>query len=745
MRRAELATLERALSRQGLDSSALSAHKYIAQTPCKLALVQPEDMLEVLEQANLPGTVDEHPNWRRKLPLALEAWPSEPRVAATAEAMAERAIARGRPQRVPEGTYRLQFHKDFRFADAIKLVPYLARLGVSHLYSSPFLKARPGSMHGYDVIDHNAVNPEIGTEAELRKLIDTLREHHMGLVPDLVPNHMGVLHADNAWWLDVLEKGRASTYARFFDIDWSRGKLLLPVLGKHYGEALEAGGGNVTNKGGREAGELKLENKGGRWSVRYFDHRFPLNAKSTRALKKPVNEPLALHRILEQQHYRLAYWRVASDEINYRRFFEITDLAGVRVEDRAVFEATHGLISRLARRGGIDGLRIDHPDGLADPREYLERLNETFVRPWIVVEKILAPYEHLPEDWPVHGTTGYPFVNLLTDVYVDRSAEAHFDRIYQRFTRERATFAEIAGASRNLIMNTTLAAELFMLSNWLAHIAHGNRFTRDHTASGLRKALAEIAARFPVYRTYVSSRGVSASDRKWIQWAVKAAKRASRIADPSVFDFVHGVLTLDAAPPAGPRRLEMLAFAMRFQQFTAPVVAKGDEDTAFYRYHRLIALNEVGGNPRRFGLSLKAFHAASEDRARRWPYTMLGTSTHDTKRSEDSRARLGVLSEIPGLWHLALRRWSLLNRSHRSEVDGAAAPSRGDEYHFYQALIAIWPGASPDDLRERLKAYMLKAVREAKQYTSWINPDTEYEAALERFVVESLHNDLFVK
>jgi len=281
MRRTELAALERALSRQGLDRSALSAHKYIAQTPCKLALVQPEDMLEVLEQANLPGTVDEHPNWRRKLPLALEAWPSEPRVAATAEAMAERAIARGRPQRVPEGTYRLQFHKDFRFADAIKLVPYLARLGVSHLYSSPFLKARPGSMHGYDVIDHNAVNPEIGTEAELRKLIDTLREHHMGLVPDLVPNHMGVLHADNAWWLDVLEKGRASTYARFFDIDWSRGKLLLPVLGKHYGEALEAG-------------ELKLENKGGRWSVRYFDHRFPLNAKSTRALKKPVNDPLAL-------------------------------------------------------------------------------------------------------------------------------------------------------------------------------------------------------------------------------------------------------------------------------------------------------------------------------------------------------------------------------------------------------------------------------------------------------------------
>ncbi|TMG75563.1 MAG: malto-oligosyltrehalose synthase, partial [Betaproteobacteria bacterium] len=316
---------------------------------------------------------------------------------------------------------------------------------------------------------------------------------------------------------------------------------------------------------------------------------------------------MALHRILEQQHYRLAYWRVASDEINYRRFFEITDLAGVRVEDRTVFEATHGLISRLARRGGIDGLRIDHPDGLADPREYLERLNQTFVRPWIIVEKILAPYEQLPEDWPVHGTTGYPYVNLLTGVYVDHAAEAHFDRIYQRFTGERASFADISVASRNLIMNTTLAAELFMLSNWLARIAAGNRYTRDHTASGLRKALAEIAARFPVYRTYVSSRGVSPTDRKWIDWAVKAAKRASRIADPSVFDFVQSVLTLDAAPPGGLRREEMRRFAMRFQQFTAPVVAKGDEDTAFYRYSRLLALNEVGGHPAHFGLSLKGF------------------------------------------------------------------------------------------------------------------------------------------
>jgi len=710
------------LKKQGLDASARSAHAFIARTPSKIALVQPEDVFELLEQANLPGTVDEHPNWRRKLPLALEKWSNDSRVAGLDSLMQERSVARRLPRRVPDATYRVQLHKGFRFGDAIKLVPYLARLGVSHLYASPFLKARPGSSHGYDVIDHNAVNPEIGSEAELCKLMDALKRYGMGLVPDLVPNHMGVLHADNAWWLDVLEKGRRSLYAKFFDIDWRRGKLLLPVLGRHYGEALEKG-------------ELKLEKKNGRWSVRYFGHRFPLNAASTRGLKA-VKDPMALHRLLEKQYYRLAYWRVAADEINYRRFFEITDLAGVRVEDRTVFDATHGLMRRLARRGGIDGLRIDHPDGLADPRQYLERLNEAFPRSWIVVEKILAEHESLPEDWPVHGETGYRFANLLTGVFIEAAAEERFDRAWQHFTGERASFEEIAIQSRYLIMNTTLAAELFMLSNWLARIASGNRFTRDFTASVLRKALAEVAARFPVYRSYVSARGASDTDRRWIDWAVRAAKRASHIADPSVFDFVHGVLTLSASPEKGPRRDEMLRFAMRYQQFTAPVVAKGVEDTAFYRYNRLIALNEVGGHPARFGTSLKAFHAAAAERARRWPTTVLGTSTHDTKRSEDVRARLAVLSEMPSAWRLWLRRWSMINRSHRT----GEAPSRADEYHFYQALLGVWPADA-----ERLKAYMLKAVREAKVHTSWINPDGEYEAALERFVGESLASPLFRK
>jgi (1->4)-alpha-D-glucan 1-alpha-D-glucosylmutase len=719
IREADRQRLARALKKEGFDLSARSAHAFIARAPSKLAMLQPEDVLEMLEQPNLPGTVDQHPNWRRKLPLELERWPAEPRVAALASVMAERSVARGAPLVVPVATYRLQFHKQFRFADAIKLVPYLAGLGISHVYASPFLKARPGSTHGYDVVDHRQVNPEIGTESELNELLRALKKHGMGMVLDLVPNHMGVLHADNAWWLDVLEKGRASPYARFFDIDWARGKLLLPVLGKHYGEALD---------------ELKVERRRGKWSVRYFDHRFPLNARSTRSLKRAPNDSLELHRLLEQQYYRLAYWRVASDEINYRRFFEIADLAGIRVEDRTVFEATHGLVARLARRGAIDGVRIDHPDGLADPRQYFERLGEIFPRRWIVLEKILAEHEKLPEDWPVHGETGYRFVNLLTGVFVDAGAESRFDRIYQRFTGERRSFGAIARESRWLIMATTLAAELLMLSNWLARIAAGNRYTRDYTASGLRKALAEIAAQFPVYRTYVSPRGVSDSDRRVIEQAANAAKRASRIADPSVFDFVRSVLLLENAPP-GKRRVEMLRFSMRFQQFTAPVVAKGVEDTAFYRYNRLIALNEVGGHPARFGFLLKEFHAAAEEQARRWPYTMLGSSTHDTKRSEDVRARLAALSEMASGWRMTLRRWSLINKTD---------VSRNDQYHFYQALSGVWQGETSAQLVERLKAYMLKAAREAKEHTSWINPDADYEQALERFVEQSLQNPTFV-
>jgi (1->4)-alpha-D-glucan 1-alpha-D-glucosylmutase len=717
-------------------------HAFLARTPAKLLAVQPEDVFGLEAQANLPGTVDQHPNWRRRLPLPVEAWADDPRIKALAAMVAPRSIGR----RVPSATYRLQFHAGFKFRDAIALVPYLAALGVSHVYASPFLAARPGSLHGYDVTDPTRINPEIGTEAELERLVQTLRRHGMGLVMDLVPNHMGVLRADNPWWLDVLEKGRASRYAGFFDIDWQPGKrelrdkVLLPVLGDHYGTVLERG-------------ELKVAKEQGRLWLRYFEHRLPLAPRSTRGVdpKKVNKDLLALHRLLERQHYRVAYWRVASDEINYRRFFEIADLAALRQEAPGVFEATHALVERLCRLPGVDGLRIDHPDGLADPKRYFERLGEATrragARPWIVVEKIVAGHESLPPDWPVDGTTGYRFANLLTGLFIDRAAETRFDRLYQRFTGDRRSFGEIAYASRMLVMGTTLAAELATAAARLARIAAGNRFTRDYTESGLRRALAEVAAHFPVYRTYVTARGASDLDRRHIEWAVDKARRASRIADPGVFDFIRAVLLLEIAPEDGERRDEMVKFVLRFQQVTAPVVAKGVEDTAFYRYHRLAALNEVGNEPETFGFTLKAFHAASEDRARNWPQTMIASSTHDTKRSEDVRARLAVLTEVPSAWRLMLRRWSTMMRNARGEVNGARAPSAADEYLFYQALLGICPPEAPDAkaLRERLSAYMLKAVREAKERTSWINPDEEYEAALQRFIAQAFDNPLFMR
>jgi len=724
IRQGEKEKLLAALKREGLDGLALSAHLFIARTPCKIMMVQPEDLFELAEQANLPGSIEGHPNWQRRLPLALEAWETEPRVASLARALAP---LRGLGVRVPRATYRLQLHKEFRFPDATALVPYLAELGVSHVYASPFLKARPGSAHGYDIVDHSRVNPEIGTEAELKRMLAALARHGMGLVLDVVPNHMGVLQGDNAWWLDVLEKGERSRYAKYFDIDWRppnpqlRGKVLLGVLGEHYGDVLEKR-------------QLRLAKDG----LRYFNHRFPLRAGSRpRAARL---DPLAMHALLEKQHYRLALWRVASDDINYRRFFEIADLAALRVEDPEVFEDTHRLIARLCESGVVHGLRIDHPDGLADPHVYFERLRAMGeargLRPWIVVEKIVAGHETLPADWPVQGTTGYRFANVLTGLFIDASAEPLFERIYQRFTRERRGFEEIRYLSRLLIMGTTLAAELNMLTNRLVRIAAGNRFTRDYTAGALRKALIEIAAHFPVYRTYVSARGASDTDRRHIEWAVGKARRSSRIADPSVFDFVKSVLLLEIDTQAK-RTDEILEFATRFQQFSAPVVAKGDEDTAFYRYHRLIALNEVGGDPTVFGFSLKAFHAASEDRAKSWPHTMIGSSTHDTKRSEDVRARLGVLSEMPSAWRRMLWRWSVMNRA-------TPAPSRSDEYLFYQALLGIFPG-DKKQLAERLQAFMLKAAREAKVRTSWINPDAEYEAALARFVSAALANEVFLK
>ncbi|HSD59808.1 MAG TPA: malto-oligosyltrehalose synthase [Burkholderiales bacterium] len=816
---------------------ARAVHVYLARAPSRLLVVQPEDVLGQVDQVNLPGSRQEqHPNWRRKLALDLEEWPGDSRVQALAQALrGERgraaqpkpAPAAGRPPaRVPLATYRLQFHKDFTLARATELVPYLHELGVSHCYASPLLKARPGSTHGYDIVDHNALNPEIGDAGDLERFVEALRARGMGLILDIVPNHMGVQGSDNGWWLDVLENGPASRYARYFDIDWAplkeelRGKVLLPVLGDHYGRVLESG-------------ELWLEfdPARGELSVRYHRHRFPIDPREyprvlgqgldrlgarldgdeafpefqalmaafghlpardevaldkvcERARDKEIHkrrlaelcarsrdlllfieenvaafngtsgEPLghdALHELIKAQAFRLAYWRVASDEINYRRFFDINDLAALRMEDEAVFAATHRLVFDLLREGGIDGLRIDHPDGLYDPGEYFRRLQlragggpAAVPAPgkalYLVIEKILGEHERLAEDWPVHGTTGYRFANVVNGLFVDTSAAQKMSRIYAAFTGERAEFEEIAYGCKMLIMRSALASELNVLAGELSRIALASRHTCDFTLNSLRDALAEVVACFPVYRSYATAERVSAQDRRHIEWGVAVAKKRSPAADASVFDFVKEVLTTDAGRGRSEAYAERVgAFAMKFQQYTAPVMAKGVEDTAFYRYHRLVSLNEVGGDPRSFGLGVSAFHGASQDRARHWPDTMLASSTHDSKRSEDVRARINVLSEMPAAWKLSLRKWSRMNRSKKSELDGQLVPTRNDEYLLYQTLIGAWPAGETDApaleaFRARIEAYMLKAVREAKVHSSWINPNPDYEGALARFI-----------
>jgi len=806
-----------------------AVHALLARSPSKLMLVQMEDVLGMREQINLPGTTDEHPNWRRRLTLALERWPREERFVDLCDRLcalrgtAPRAAEDARTAAIiPRATYRLQLNKDFTLRQATGLVPYLAQLGVSHVYCSPYLRARPGSTHGYDIVDHDALNPEIGDEDDLERFVTALRAHGMGQIVDIVPNHMGVMGADNGWWLDVLENGPASMHAEFFDIDWQplndalAGKVLLPVLGDHYGSVLERG-------------ELRLafEADEGSFSLWYHQHRFPLDpgcyplvleralhlappqelneeareatqslmaalshlpprsatdaaARTERnrdravhkrrlaelaaahpALAQGVQRALSalngevgeassfdmLHDLLEKQAWRLAYWRVASDEINYRRFFDINDLAGIRVENEAVFEATHRRVLEMVAQRKVDGLRIDHPDGLYDPEGYFRRLQDraagasgaTDLPLYVLVEKIAASHEHLPRTWAVHGTTGYRFANVVNGLFVDSRARSRIERSYRSFTGDARSWDEVAGDCKRLIMRTALASELNVLATRLLRIARADRHTRDFTLSILRQALVETVASFPVYRTYVHEQAAP-SDRRYIEWAIGSARKRSVTADTSVFDYLLAVLTAQpsAHAPEGMRG-EMLAFTGKFQQFTAPVTAKGVEDTAFYRYVPLLSLNEVGGGPGSFGMSLNAFHRANQSRQRDWPHTMLATSTHDTKRSEDVRARIDVLSEIPGAWRLALRRWARINRSRKREVDGREAPSRKDEYLLYQTLIGSYPDgeldqAQLDAYRQRIAQYMLKAVREAKTDSSWINIDQAYEDALCGFV-----------
>lgn len=847
------------------------------------------------------------------------------------EAVVERVQAR---RTIPAVTYRVQFRDEWTFDDATAVVPFLHELGVSHVYASPYMRSRSGSPHGYDVCDPNQLKPALGGEEAYQRFVDTLREHGMGHIVDVVPNHMAAA-TENPWWRDVLENGPSSPYSGYFDIDWHpvkdelENKVLLPQLGSQYGEALESG-------------QLKIVHQEGRFEFHYFQHVLPLGPKTTipilthrlEELKAAIepgaesfdeyqsiitalqhlpeqtsNSPKAtierqrekevikrrlrelearepkvaeflaenikyfngregepasfdpLDKLLQGQTYRLCHWRAASDEINYRRFFDINDLAALCMEKAEVFHSAHETIGKLTAAGRIDGLRIDHVDGLFGPEQYLWRLQWNYLgcllreeigklapeetaalaesivgskptiegeaekeaerspadesapptlivavellrqlcdrlglrqpkdadwtaiygrgaveiarelRPaalmeiapgvdrgplpqrlplFVVVEKILGPNEPLPETWPVAGTTGYDFTNQLNSIFVDPKGYASVERHYKRFIDEQRSFATIARECKRLIVRSSMSSELQMLAHRLNRISEQHRKSRDFTLNALRYALREVLACFPVYRTYPGPEGVSDRDRRFVTYAVASAKRHNRTIDPATFDFIRDVLLLRHPPGLSDGAKHAREhFAGLFQQVTSPIMAKGVEDTAFYVYFPLLSANEVGGDPAAAAHGIEEFHQQNAIRRRRGLQSLLATSTHDTKRSEDVRARINVLSEMPRPWRTAVNRWNRINRGKRTKVDGNLAPTRNDEYLFYQNLLGMWPiglGAGGDsqdeaqraDVVARMQAYMEKATHESKQQTSWINPNPEYDQAVRDFVAACL-------
>jgi len=724
--------------------------------------------------------------------------------------------------RVPVATYRLQFNRGFRFADAQALVPYLSSLGITDVYASPIFKARAGSTHGYDVVDPTRLNPELGSEEEFNALVRELKRYRMGLLVDIVPNHMAA-SSENEWWMDVLENGPSSPYASYFDIDWhpdptsevAENTVLLPILGGPYRSVLD----------NRQL-TLDLDEKG--FFVRYHAVRLPLDPKSYRVLltyrlenlkqalgeshpafqelldlvhaterlparttadapeiearrrdkkiikgrlwalhstspriRKFIDENLSIFNggakdekgsylldgLLADQTYRLAFWREGIRNINYRRFFDISDLVGVRVEEPEVFEASHALTFRLAREGKVTGLRVDHIDGLYDPLEYLRRLQSRLGagKPgkgtpgfYVIVEKILGGDEQLPEDWPVCGTTGYDFLNALNAVFVDAKRLDALDVTYRRFTGSRLDFRNVVYESKKRVMHELFAGELRTLGHRLGRLAQEHR-DRGLRPEELAEALLEVTACLPVYRTYVRGFEVSPRDRFYIEGALEDVCRRNPGVSVSALDFVRRVLLLDLPAPSGrQQREDCLRFVMRWQQFTGSVMAKGLEDTALYRYNRLISLNEVGSGPEGAdpSASVERFHQYNRRRLGRWPYSMSATSTHDTKRSEDVRARLNVLSELPRAWARSLNRWSRMNREKKNLVNGRLVPDPNEEGLLYQTLLGAWPLEAEEvpEFRRRLQAYMIKAAREAKVHTSWLHPDEAYEDALMSFV-----------
>jgi len=765
-----------------------------------------------------------------------------------------RSVAENLPAslRVPVATYRLQFNHQFRFSDAKSIISYLHELGISDCYASPYFTANRGSLHGYDILDHNQLNPEVGTDEEYGAFVEELKKYEMGQILDIVPNHMSIAGNENIWWMDVLENGLSSIYADFFDIDWNpvkvdlKDKVLLPILGDQYGRVLE-------NQ------ELNLVFREGAFLILYGDKKLPLDPTSYKRIltyqmddladrmgrdhphlqellsiitglshlplyterdaekilerrreKEVIKRRLSnlyaeseqirsliktntsifngkknhpetfdlLDQLLNEQVYRLSHWRVATDEINYRRFFDINELAAIRVEDPRVFREVHKFVFRLIRGGGVTGLRVDHPDGLYNPVEYFYRLQKScfiqfcfrafpfsdesilekeirrlydealFKNPasslgtpfYIVGEKIMTKNERIPEDWPISGTIGYAFLAPLNGIFINIENARKFDEIYSRFVGLKLNFPDLVYEKKKLIMLTAMSSEVNALGHFLDRISEKDRHTRDFTLNSLTAAVIETIACFPVYRTYVNSYAIIERDRRYVEQAVAKAKRKNPAVSATTFDFLQDVLLLKYPDDLSePDKGEWLDFVMKFQQVTGPLMAKGLEDTVFYFYNRFVSLNEVGGNPERFGTTLDAFHGQNMERIKFWPHGLIATSTHDTKRSEDVRARLNVLSEIPDEWRYHLTKWSRINKKKKSVVEGQLVPDRNEEYLFYQTLLGIWPlrpinGTEYEVFERRIKDYMLKATREAKVNSSWINPNIPYEDALLKFV-----------
>ncbi len=697
--------------------------------------------------------------------------------------------------RTPTSTYRLQLHKDFTFYDAAAIAPYLRELGVSHVYSSPYLQAGPGSLHGYDIVDHQRVNAELGGVEGHEYFCRRLGELGLGQVLDTVPNHMS-LGRENRYWWDVLENGTSSRYASFFDIDWQpqeerlREKVLVPVLPDQYGRVLEAGG-------------IKVLRAGIHFQVECAEHLLPLAPNTLPAILMPAAEYarsdtlsflaasfgrlpapeyvdrrtiLARHRdkvvlfklmervcaeepgvcnqidraiaelnadldalddLLNQQNYRLSYWKAADQQLGYRRFFDVNTLIGLRVEREHVFEETHALVLDWLKRGVLDGLRVDHPDGLRDPLEYFQRLRSRAPDAWIVAEKILEPGEFLPQSWPIEGTTGYDFLNVAAGVQVRPEGMAKLDQIYADFVGGTPSYGEIVHEKKLNVLQESLASDVNRLTSLFVEICERNRNYRDYTSAEIRRAVREVAACFRVYRSYVvpARNEITKEDLDAISQATECAKKKRRDIDSGLFDFMRDVLTMQTT---GKYETE---YVMRFQQFTGPVMAKGVEDTALYCYDRQIGMNEVGGDPARNGVSVEEFHAYCGRMQSTYPLTMTTLSTHDTKRSDDVRARLAVLTEVPDRFSSALRRWSRMNAELRGvQGDGTPMIDRNTEYFFYQTLIGAWPIDA-----DRLTAYMVKATREAKQRTSWVSNNKQFEDALNHLVAGTLASASFLE